>query len=59
MGCDEEYPAASGKTPGWEITSKDIIIEDLCGFKKTLTKEKSSMFASNVTILPTSMESKL
>ena len=38
MGCGEEYPAASGKTPGWEITSKDIIIEDLRGFKKLSLK---------------------
>jgi hypothetical protein len=52
MGCGEEYPAASGKTPGWDITSKDVIVEDLRGFKK-------STFASNVTALPTSMESKL
>jgi hypothetical protein len=22
MGCGEEYPAASGKTPGWEIIIK-------------------------------------
>jgi len=27
MGCGEEYPAASGKTPGWEITSKNLIME--------------------------------
>jgi hypothetical protein len=27
-----------GKTPGWEITSKDLIIEDLCGFKKLSLK---------------------
>jgi hypothetical protein len=39
MGCGEEYPAASGKTPGWEITSKDLIIEDLRGFKKLSLRE--------------------
>ena len=38
MGCGEEYPAASGKTPGWEITSKDLIVEDLRGFKKLSLK---------------------
>ena len=38
MGCGEEYPAASGKTSGWDITSKDIIVEDLCGFKKLSLK---------------------
>jgi len=38
MGCGEEYPAASGKTPGWEITSKDVIVEYLCGFKKLSLK---------------------
>jgi hypothetical protein len=38
MGCGEEYPAASGKTPGWEITSKDVIVEDLRGFKKLSLK---------------------
>jgi hypothetical protein len=38
MGCGEEYPAASGKTPGWEITSKDLIIEVLRGFKKLSLK---------------------
>jgi len=38
MGCGEEDIPNSGKTPGWKISSNDVIEKDGRGFKKLLLR---------------------
>jgi len=58
MGCGEEDIPNSGKTPGWKISSNDVIEKDGRGFKKLLLR-RNHKDSSKFVILFAILASKL